>query len=246
MGGASVRPPNRRPLQGRQPARRRERCIQGIRSLEPLGPSLPIRSMRAPRQPAVEAGGSVPGRGSTRSTWNASGGLSELPPVGDWQRFAGGEAAVAMPPTSCKRARGAARWSPLPTGAKSRRQTAPREDLRARSRGAIGSACHLAMSVLERVASPRVVHDGVFTRPHVEAELPAMRVRARQVHGIRTPRPRGLEIAGEAGAGGRSTWNVYGDVRPKAGDVPRGDAKTGRISDRRKTVEATAGPRIPA
>jgi hypothetical protein len=85
----------------------------------------------------------------------------------------------------------------------------------------------------------------VFARTHVEVELPAMRLRAQQVNG-RTPRPRGLEIAGEAGAGGRFTWNVYGDGRPKAGDVPRGDARTGRTSDRRKTVEATPGPRIPA
>jgi hypothetical protein len=86
-----------------------------------------------------------------------------------------------------------------------------------------------------------------LTTTHVEVELPAMRVRAQEADGITAPRPRWLESAREASSGGgRSTWNVYGDGRPKAGDVRRGDAKGGRTSDQRKTVEATAGPRIPA
>jgi hypothetical protein len=247
MDGASPRPPTRRRLQGRQQARLRGRFIQGIRSLGPLGSNFSIPYMRAPRQPTIEGSSSVPSRESTRSTWNASGGLSGLPLLGDRQRFARGGAAVAEPPRSCKRVRGAARWSPWPTRAKRRRQTAAREDLSARSHGVIGSAgSGLATPVLERLASPRWVRRRVVARAHVEVGLLAMRVCPQQAGGIGRPRPRWLEIAREAGGGGRSTWNIHGDARPKAGDVPRGHAVGSRISDQRKTLETAAGPRIPA
>ena len=247
MGGASPRPPMRRPLQGRQLAQRRERCIQGIRSLEPPTPILPIPSMRAPRQPTIEGSGSVPRRESTRSTWNACGGLTGLPSMGNRERFARGRAAAAAPRTSCKRVRGAARWRRWPVAAKSPRLTARREELLVGGRGAFGGAVRRrVVPVLERVASPRGVRRGVLTGAHVEAELPAMWQRAQQGDGARTPRPTRLEIAREAGGGGRSTWNVSGDVWPKAGGARGADARGSRIADQRRTLEATAGRRRPA
>jgi hypothetical protein len=247
MGGASPRPAMRRLLRGRQRARGRGCCIQGIRSLEPLGPKLPIRAMRVPRRPAIDGGGLVPARESTRSTWNACGGLSGLPSVDDRQTFTRRGSAV-VPPTSCKRVRGAARWSPWPTRTKSRRRlTARREDFLGDSPGAISRAARRrAMLALERVTSARAASGGALTRTLVEVELLAMWVRAQQGGGIRTPRRKRLEIAKEAGGGGGSTWNVYGDVWPKAGDVPGGHATGGRIADQRRTLEATTGARIPA
>jgi len=83
-------------------------------------------------------------------------------------------------------------------------------------------------------------------RAHVGAELFAIWVRPQQGEGIRTPRPKRLEIAGEAGGGGRSTWNVSGDVWPKAGGARGADARGNRIADQRRTLEATAGRRRPA
>jgi hypothetical protein len=131
-------------------------------------------------------------------------------------------------------------------GAKSPRLRARREDLLARSRGAFSSAARrLVVRVLERVASPRAVRGGVL-RAHVGAELFAIWVRPQQGEGIRTPRPKRLEIAGEAGGGGRSTWNVSGDVWPKAGGARGADARGNRIADQRRTLEATAGRRRPA
>jgi hypothetical protein len=247
MGGASPRPRMHKPPLGRQRPWSRERCIRGVWSVEPVGPNLPVPFMRAPRQPAIRGCGSVPGRKRTRSTWNACRGLGGLPSVDDRQRFARRGAAVAAPPTSGKRVRGATRWSPWSTETKTRALTAPREDLLAGNRGAISSAArHLAMPALERVGSPRAAHGGVCARARVEVELPAMRVRAQQGEGICTPRPRRPEIAREAGGGGRSTWNVSGDVWLEAGDVPGDRARGGRIADQRGTVEATAGPRISA
>jgi hypothetical protein len=247
MGGASPRPAMRRLLRGRQRARGRGCCIQGIRSLEPLGPKLPIRAMRVPRRRPIEGGSPVPACESTRSTWNACGGLGGLPSVDDRRRFARRGSALAVPAASCKRVRGAARWSPWPTRTKSRRRlTARREDFLGDSPGAISRAARRrAMPALERVTSALAASGGVFTRTLVEVELLAMWVRAQQGGGIRTPRRRRLEIAREAG-GGRSTWNVYGDVRPKAGDVRGGRARGGRIADQRRTLEATTGARIPA
>ena len=247
MGGASPRPRMHKPPLGRQRPWSRERCIRGVWSVEPVGPNLPVPFMRAPRQPAIRGCGSVPGRKRTRSTWNACRGLGGLPSVDDRQRFARRGAAVAAPPTSGKRVRGATRWSPWSTETKTRALTAPREDLLAGNRGAISSAArHLAMPALERVGSPRAAHGGVCARARVEVELPAMRVRAQQGEGICTPRPRRPEIAREAGGGGRSTWNVSGDVWLEAGDVLGDRARGGRIADQRGTVEATAGPRISA
>ena len=247
MGGASPRPPMRRPQQGRQRAQRRERRIQGIRSAEPPTPILPIPCMRAPRQPTIGGSSSVPRRESTRSTWNACGGLSGLPSMDDRERVPRDSAAAAVPRTSCKRVRGAARWRPLPVGAKSRRLTARREDLLADSRGTYSSAGRrLVVPVLEHVASPPAVRRGVLTGAHVEAELFAVWVRPQQGEGIRTPRPKRLEIARKAGGGGRSTWNVSGQVWPKPGAAGGGHARAGRIADQRRTMEATADPRMPA
>ena len=159
MGGASPRPPTRGPPHGRQGPWSRERCIQGIRSLEPLGPKLPIPFMRAPRQPAIEGGVSVPDRESTGSTWNACGGLNGSPSVDDRQRFVRRGAAVAVPPASCKRLRGAARWSPWPSETKGRPLTAPRKELLAGRRGAInGTARRPAMPALGLVAWPHAIH----------------------------------------------------------------------------------------
>jgi hypothetical protein len=83
-------------------------------------------------------------------------------------------------------------------------------------------------------------------RARVEVELLAMRARARQGDGIRTPRPKRLKVAREAGGGGRSTWNVCGDVWPKAGDIPRRHARGGRIAGQPGRTKTTVGPRIPA
>jgi len=247
MGGASPRPPMRRPLQGRRQAQRRERCIQGIRSLGPPTSILPIPCMRAPRQLTIEGSSSVPRRESTRSTWNACGGLTGLRSMGNRGRFASGRAAAAVPRTSCKRVRGAVRRRPWPVGAKSPRLTARREELPVGSRGAFsGAVRRLVVPVLERVASPRGAPRGVLTGAHVGAELPAMWQRAQQGDGARTPGPTRLEIAREAGGGGRSTWNVSGDVWPKAGAAGGGHARAGRIADPRRSIEARAGARIPA
>jgi hypothetical protein len=247
MSGASPRPPRRRLLRGQRQARRCGRSVQGIRSLEPPARNRPIPVMRAPRQPAMEGGGSVRGRGRIGSTWNACGPLSGLSSADDRQRFARRDAAATASPASCKRVRGAARRSPWPAGAKGRRLRTPREDLLARSRSVVRSAARPpAMPVLEGVVSPRAVHGGAFARAHVEVELLATRVRAQQGECVSTPHARLLGIASDVRGGARSTWNVYGDVWPRAGDIPRGHALGGRISGQRKTVEAAAGPRIPA
>jgi hypothetical protein len=101
------------------------------------------------------------------------------------------------------------------------------------------------MPVLEGVASPRAVYDGVFTRGYVEVQL-AMGECTQQGEGMSTPRSKRLGIAKEAAGGWGSTWNVYGDVGPKAGDVRRGYAIGGRIRDLPKTTEPTPAPGIPA
>ena len=231
MGGASPRPPMRRPLQGRRQAQRRERCIQGIRSLGPPTSILPIPCMRAPRQLTIEGSSSVPRRESTRSTWNACGGLTGLRSMGNRERFARGRAA---------------RWRPRPVGAKSPRRRARREYLLAGSRGAFSSAACRLVPVLERVASRRAVRRGVLTGAHVGAELFAIWVRPQQGEGIRTPRPKRLHSARGADAGRRSTWNVSGDVWPKAGGARGADARGSRIADQRRTLEATGGRGGPA
>jgi hypothetical protein len=87
----------------------------------------------------------------------------------------------------------------------------------------------------------------VFLSAHVDVELVATGVNAPQGEGVTKPGREGLDsFAKEAGGAGRSTWNVYGDVWPKARDVPGRHATGGRISDQRETMKATAGPRIPA
>ena len=143
MGGASPRPPTRELLQGRQRTRSRGHCLKGIQSLEALGPNLSIPFMRATatRDGRLRFGA---GRERTRSTWNACGGVSGLRSVDDRQRSARRGAAVAVPPTSRKRVRGAARRSPWPTETESRRLTAACEDLPGGSRRAISSAARAA------------------------------------------------------------------------------------------------------
>lgn len=202
MDGASPRPPTRRPLQGRQQARLHGRFIQGIRSLGPLGSNFSIPCMRAPRQPTIEGSSSVPSRESTRSTWNASGSLSGLRPVGDRQRFArvmqaaarrGSVERLVYPskqPTADGPMQRPPSWQP---GCDRRR--VPSGD------AGTGTCCFDARSTrwsvyedARRGGAPCDASARAGRRLHEHVSLQAARDRE------------------EAGGGGRSTWNVRDDV----------------------------------